>query len=156
MARIVPWELRVLAPCILISIGAALAEDSQAPNATESLQVSEPQHIALSDSLDVYPIGISPAQDAPRPVATELPTVPGSGYTAVNGLFDANSIAAVAHNSSPSIASENPISSQHVAVIGYVDADSLGNRTVYADGTFAPFSGIYESGIRLRAMVDAS
>jgi hypothetical protein len=45
---------------------------------------------------------------------------------------------------------------QHVAASGYVDADSLGNRTIYGDGTFAPFSGIYDSGIRFRVTGDAS
>ena len=34
--------------------------------------------------------------------------------------------------------------------------DSLGNRSAYVDGTFAPFSGIYESGFRVRAMGNAS
>jgi hypothetical protein len=36
------------------------------------------------------------------------------------------------------------------------DADSLGNRNVYVDGTFAPFSGIYESGVRFRLTGNAS
>jgi hypothetical protein len=36
------------------------------------------------------------------------------------------------------------------------DADSLGNRNVYVDGTFAPFSGIYESGVRFRLAGNAS
>jgi hypothetical protein len=51
---------------------------------------------------------------------------------------------------------EGPLESQHFAVNGYVDADSLGGRTLYADGTFAPFSGIYQSGVRLRATGTAS
>jgi hypothetical protein len=45
---------------------------------------------------------------------------------------------------------------QHVAVSSSFDADSLGNRNVYVDGTVAPFSGIYESGVRLRVTGNAS
>jgi len=44
----------------------------------------------------------------------------------------------------------------HAAVNSSFDADSVGNRSVYVDGTFAPFSGIYESGVRFRVMGDAS
>ena len=58
----------------------------------------------------------------------------------------------LAQDSSSPIAAENPIIPQHIAVVGYVDSDSLGNRTVYGDATFAPFSGIYESGVRFRAV----
>ena len=57
----------------------------------------------------------------------------------------------LAQDSSSPVAAENPIIPQHIAVVGYVDSDSLGNRTVYGDATFAPFSGIYESGVRFRA-----
>jgi hypothetical protein len=45
---------------------------------------------------------------------------------------------------------------QRVAVTGYADADSLGGRTLYGEGTLAPFSGIYESGLRFRVTGDAS
>jgi hypothetical protein len=45
---------------------------------------------------------------------------------------------------------------QHAAATSSFDADSLGNRNVYVDGTFAPFSGIYESGVRLRVTGNAS
>jgi Cellulose biosynthesis protein BcsS len=45
---------------------------------------------------------------------------------------------------------------QHAAATSSFDADSLGNRNIYVDGTFAPFSGIYESGPRFRVMGNAS
>ncbi len=58
----------------------------------------------------------------------------------------------------PAKAAESPTIAepQHVAVNSSFDADSIGNRSVYMDGTFAPFSGIYESGVRFRVMGDAS
>jgi Cellulose biosynthesis protein BcsS len=49
-----------------------------------------------------------------------------------------------------------PPASPHAAVSSSFDADSLGNRNVYLDATFAPFSGIYESGPRFRVMGNAS
>jgi hypothetical protein len=45
---------------------------------------------------------------------------------------------------------------QHAAATSSFDADSLGNRNVYLDATFAPFSGIYESGTRVRLTGNAS
>ncbi len=64
-------------------------------------------------------------------------------------VFDPTTLAAAP----PSTGQPPP---QHFSVTSYGDADSLGNRTVYADGTIAPFSGIYESGLRFRAMGDVS
>ncbi len=53
---------------------------------------------------------------------------------------------------------ESPIiiQPQHFAVSSSFDADSIGNRNIYVDGTIAPFSGIYESGARLRLTGTAS
>jgi hypothetical protein len=151
MDWLVPWGLGVLAPCILICVGTASAEDTQFTNLTENPQVSQPQRIGLSDSLDVYSIGISPGQDRPSPAA-EAAILP----TSVSALFDPNTVGTALAPGSPSpIATKNPIV-PHVAVNSYGDADSLGNRTVYGDVTFAPFSGIYESGLRFRATGDAS
>lgn len=45
---------------------------------------------------------------------------------------------------------------QHFAVSSSFNADSIGNRSAYVDGTFAPYSGIDESGIRVRATGDAN
>ena len=58
----------------------------------------------------------------------------------------------------PPSAIESPIivEPKHIAVSSSFDADSIGNRSAYFDGTFSPFSGIYESGIRLRATANAS
>src|SRR5207247_11346059 len=67
--------------------------------------------------------------------------------------FDANSVlTARAQYLPPPYAPQSPtfIQRQHVAVSTSFDADSLGNRNVYVDATFAPFSGIYESGARVR------
>jgi hypothetical protein len=65
-------------------------------------------------------------------------------------LFDANSLGAALQP-----ARSNTIEPQHFSAVGSVDADSLGNRSVYLDTTFAPFSGIYDTGIRFRATGDA-
>src|SRR5262245_26141661 len=46
--------------------------------------------------------------------------------------------------------------SPNIAVSSSFDADSLGNRSIYLDSTFAPFGSIYESGMRFRATGDAS
>jgi hypothetical protein len=147
MARIVPVGLRVLAPCLLISIGAALAEDSP-PNAADSAQV-----IGVNDT---YSGGIIPAQDAPPPIAAEPSIAPEPRHTALKGLYDISSPATVLANEPPvPVAPGPPIAPQHVAVSAYGDGDSLGNRNIYADSTFAPF-GLYESGIRFRAAADAS
>lgn len=50
-------------------------------------------------------------------------------------------------------AAEDPIviGGQHTAVSGSFDADSIGNRSVYVDGTYAPFSDIDASGMLFRA-----
>ena len=58
----------------------------------------------------------------------------------------------------PPNAAEGPIFIQpsHVSGTSSFDANSLGNRNAYIDGTFAPFSGIYESGLRLRLTGTAS
>jgi hypothetical protein len=64
-----------------------------------------------------------------------------------------------AQYSPPPTAAESPPvieSPQHAAANSSFDADSLGNRNVYVEGTFAPFSGIYESGVRLRLTGNAS
>jgi hypothetical protein len=124
---------------------------------SESPQVSEAQHTPLTDSPDVYSSGISPAQDRPPSITAEPPVLPAPRYSEVSAFFDPNSVgSALAQDSPPPIAARNPIIPQHIAVNSYADADSLGNRTVYGDATFAPFSGIYESGLRLRASGDAS
>jgi hypothetical protein len=157
MAWLVHWGLRVLVPCVFVSIGTALAEESQLANLSESPQVSGPQHSPVTDSPNVYSSGISPAQDPPPSIAVEPPVLPAPRYSGNSALFDSNSVgSALAQDSSPPIAAQNPAIPQHIAVSSYADADSLGNRTVYADGTFAPFSGIYESGLRLRASGDAN
>jgi hypothetical protein len=48
------------------------------------------------------------------------------------------------------------IVSPNIAVSSSFDADSLGNRSIYLDGTFAPFGSLYENGMRFRATGDAS
>jgi hypothetical protein len=66
--------------------------------------------------------------------------------------------AARAQYSVPNAAETPPVieSPQHAAANSSFDADSIGNRNVYLDATFAPFSGIYESGPRFRVMGNAS
>src|ERR1700687_1735840 len=130
MAWLVHWGLRVLAPCILMSVGTALAEDSELANLSESPQVSEPQQPTLSDSPNVYSSGINPAQDLPPAIATEHPVLPAPRQAAINSSFDASSVGtAFAQDSPPPIVAKNPIIPQHIALSSYADADSLGNRT---------------------------
>src|SRR5262249_34135866 len=63
-----------------------------------------------------------------------------------------------AQYSAPNAAESPPVteSAEHAAANSSFDADSIGNRNVYLDATFAPFSGIYESGPRFRVMGNAS
>jgi Cellulose biosynthesis protein BcsS len=73
-------------------------------------------------------------------------------------LFIISTGTARAQNSSLPSAAEKRITfdPQYIALLGSFDADSIGNRSIYLGGTFAPFSGIYESGFRFRALGDAS
>jgi cellulose biosynthesis protein BcsS len=151
MARPLSSGLRILALCISISVGTAFAEDSELPNVTVTSQVSQPQSIPLSDLLDIYS-NPSAAQQLPASNASQAPVL--SPHPAMDTLFDSSSVGTALTQSA--FATNGPIIPQHITVTGYVDADSLGNRNVYADSTFAPFSGIYESGLRLRATGDAS
>jgi Cellulose biosynthesis protein BcsS len=116
-------------------------------------QVGKPQSVPLGDLPDIYSGPKEAALPPPGPTAMELPvSLPRVG---MNGLFDSSFLGGAA--SQPAFAGKSPVSpQQHVAVTGYVDADSLGNRNVYADATYAPFGGIYESGLRFRATGDAS
>jgi hypothetical protein len=90
--------------------------------------------------------------------AAESPLVTDLQDNAVKKSFDPNSIgAARAQYLPPPYVAQSPIFyRQHVALSSSGDGDSLGNRNVYVDGTFAPFSGIYESGPRLRLSGTAS
>src|SRR5689334_7437321 len=44
----------------------------------------------------------------------------------------------------------------NIAISTSFDADSLGNRSIYLDSTFAPFGSIYETGMRFRATGNAN
>ena len=94
--------------------------------------------------------GPARAQYLPPPNAAQSP----AGQPVIEpSSFDANSVlTARAQYLPPPYAPQSPtfIQRQHVAVSTSFDADSLGNRNVYVDATFAPFSGIYESGARVR------
>jgi hypothetical protein len=106
---------------------------------------------------DAYSVGITSAQDSYPPNIVKQPITAESAYAAISDSLDAYSNGTTAvQGPGPPITKAQPMIPQHVAASGYVDADSLGNRTIYADATFAPFSGIYESGIRFRVTGDAS
>ncbi len=45
---------------------------------------------------------------------------------------------------------------KHIALNSTVDSDSIGNQSVYADATFAPFGNTYESGFRFRTAGSAN
>lgn len=153
MARTVSMGLRILSPCVLISIGAALAEDSS-PNAADSPGIIAPQSISVNNS-NFYSVGVTPTENSAPLNFARHPTPPR--YAAITDSLDAYSIGInSAQAPAPPITKAQPIIAQTIAASGYVDADSLGNRTIYADGTVAPSSGIYESGIRFRLEGDAS
>jgi len=100
----------------------------------------------------LFVIGTARAQDlSPPNSAGNLVAEPLS-------LFDANPIGAAPEQNSlvpdtPALPSVT--APQHFSVASSADADSIGNRSVYLDTTFAPFSGIDDSGIRFRATGDA-
>jgi hypothetical protein len=180
MARAVSTWLIILLPCGLLYTGIARARDLPPINIPENSPTVEgslfdpipmgatraqylpPSNAAErpstieSTSFDANSIGTSPAQSRPRSTA-ENPSV--SGPTAADSPFDFSSVgAARAQYLPPPNAAEVPIyvPRQHVAVSSSGDGDSLGNRNAYVDGTFAPFSGIYESGPRFRLSGTAS
>jgi hypothetical protein len=97
----------------------------------------------------LIPIGTAHALDLPLPYAGENASVLPPD-AAVVGTPPATGFP------QPNPAEAPIIPPQHVAVGSSSDADSLGNRNVYLDGTFAPFSGIYESGARLSLTGNAS
>jgi hypothetical protein len=136
-------------------MGAALAEDS-APNEAESPGIIAPQSVSVNGS-DAYSVAITSA-DASQPANVVQQSITAEpSYAAISDSLDAYSIGSTSgQGPAPPITKAQPIIPQHIAASGYVDADSLGNRTIYADGTFAPFSGIYENGIRFRVTGDAS
>ena len=99
--------------------------------------------------------GPARAQYLPPPNAAQSP----AGQPVIEpSSFDANSVlTARAQYVPPPYAPQSPIfQRQHVALSSSFDADSLGNRNAYVDSTFAPFSGIYESGVRFRLLGNAS
>ena len=151
----VSMGLRIFAPCVLIFVGAALAENSP-PDAADSARVISPQSISANGS-DANSVGITPAEDSRPPNIVQQPITSEPRYAAISDSRDAYSIGTTSlQGPAPLITKAQPITPRHIAACGYVDADSLGNRTIYADGTFAPYSGIYESGVRFRVTGDAS
>jgi hypothetical protein len=106
---------------------------------------------------DAYSGGFTSAEDSHPPNIVQRPMTSEPRYAAISDALDAYLIGTTSvQGPAPPITKAQPITPQHIAASGYVDADSLGNRTIYADGTFAPFSGIYESGVRFRVTGDAS
>jgi hypothetical protein len=106
---------------------------------------------------DAYPVGITFADDEPAVNSAQPSITSEPRYAAVSDPLQTYAIGTASTQAAATpIGTGQPIVAQHVAASGYVDADSLGNRDIYADGTFAPFSGIYESGIRFRVTGDAS
>jgi hypothetical protein len=108
-------------------------------------------------SFDVNSFGTGRAQVRP-PSAIENPPVTERQRTAAESPLHASSVGTARAQYLPPGTAEIPtyIQRQHAAVSSSFDADSLGNRNVYVDGTFAPFSGIYESGPRFRLSGTAS
>jgi len=93
-------------------------------------------------------IGTAPAQDS------SLPNLAGNLVAEAPSLLDAKPIGAAPEQNTPVPDSPPPpsvIEPQHFSMVSSAEADSLGNRSIYVDTTFAPFSGIYESGMRFRA-----
>jgi hypothetical protein len=136
------------------SIGTARAQYSPPSNAAESPPIVE------SSSSEAISIGTGGEQSLrpPNPIEAQRNAV-DRPFNAVDRPFDASSVgtARAQYLPSPTVP-QTPtfIQSQHVSVSSSFDADSLGNRNVYVDSTFAPFSGIYESGARFRLTGNAS
>jgi hypothetical protein len=186
MARSVSTWLMVFAPCVLVYAGPAHTQYLPSPSAAESPPVIEPnlfdpnsigtvplpapnaaesplvtdlQDNAVKKSFDPNSIGAARAQYLPPPNSPQSPPVTEPQRNAADSPFDARSVGtARAQYLPPPNPADVPIfvQRQHVAVSSSFDADSLGNRNVYVDGTFAPFSGIYESGVRFRLTGNAS
>ena len=117
--------LSFLIPWAIVSVGSVQARDLPPSNATESPPVIESQYVPIGTSFDTSSVGTASARDLPPPNATQSALVP--------------------HVPQP----------QYIAADGYVDANSLGGRNLYASATFAPF-GIYESGVRFRVFGNAN
>jgi hypothetical protein len=172
--------LIILLPCCLLYTGIARARDLPPMNIPESSPTVE------GSLFDPNPMGIARAQYLPpsntaeRPSSIEPSSFDASSFgtgrpgppsdiesspvidaqrNAPDSPFDARSISTARAQYVPQ---PNPaevpvyIQQQHAAFNSYGDADSLGNRNAYVDGTFAPFSGIYESGVRFRLLGNAS
>jgi cellulose biosynthesis protein BcsS len=179
-ARSGPIWLIILVPCCLLYTGLARARDLPPLNIPESSPTVE------GSLFDPNPMGVARAQALPPSNTAERPSSiepssfdasffgtgrPGSPSDtesspvidaqrkAPDSPFDARSIGTARAQYVPQ---PNPaevpvyIQQQHAAFNSYGDADSLGNRNAYVDGTFAPFSGIYESGVRFRLLGNAS
>jgi len=166
--------LIILVPCCLLYTGFARARDLPPVNIPESSPTVE------GSLFDPNPMGIARAQYLPPSDTAEPSSFDASSFltgrfrpssdiesspvidaqrNAPDSPFDARSIGTARAQYVPQ---PNPaevpvyIQQQHAAFSSYGDADSLGNRNAYVDGTFAPFSGIYESGMRFRLMGNAS
>jgi Cellulose biosynthesis protein BcsS len=150
MERAISAWLMVLVPCGLVYTEIARAHDLPPVNVAETPAIE----YSLFD-----PNPAVRAQFYSPPNVVESPSVIEPQRNAAEGPFDASSVGtARAQYLPPPNPAEVPIfvQQQHAAVSSSFDADSLGNRNVYVDGTFAPFSGIYESGVRFRLTGNAS
>jgi Cellulose biosynthesis protein BcsS len=170
--------LMVLTPSLSLYSGGALARDLANPEnppvaesslfdpnlmASTRAQYLPPSNAAEGPpameptSFDVNSFGTGRAQVRP-PSAIESPPVIEPQRTAAESPLYASSVGTARAQYLPPDTAEIPtyIQQQHAAVSSSFDADSLGNRNVYVDGTFAPFSGIYESGVRFRLTGNAS
>jgi Cellulose biosynthesis protein BcsS len=151
MERAISAWLMVLVPCGLVYTEIARARDLPPVNVAESSP-------AIEDSL-FDPNPTVRAQFYSPPNVGESPSVIELQRNAADSPLNASSAStARAQYLPPPNPADVPIfvQRQHVAVSSSGDADSLGNRNAYVDGTFAPFSGIYESGARFRLTGNAS
>jgi Cellulose biosynthesis protein BcsS len=151
MERAISAWLMVLVPCGLVYTEIARARDLPPVNVAESSP-------AIEDSL-FDPNPTVRAQFYSPPNVGESPSVIEPQRNAAASPLNASSAStARAQYLPPPNPADVPIfvQRQHAAVSSSFDADSLGNRNVYVDGTFAPFSGIYESGVRFRLTGTAS
>jgi Cellulose biosynthesis protein BcsS len=171
MPRIVATWLIVLVPCALIQTGLARARDLPAINAAEnppavettlfdpnSIGTARPQSFSAPkaaqpvvewNSFEASSVQTDHEQSLRPPNAVGPPVIEPQRNEA-DSSFDARSVGtARAQYLPPPVERPVLVQRQYLAVSGGYDADSIGNRTAYADSTFAPF-GIYESGARFR------
>jgi hypothetical protein len=142
--------LSFLALWTMLLIWAADARDLPLPNSSDSPPVVGPQG---GSSPDAHDFGTARLQHwlPPNPAESQVVNDPQSSVD-VSSIGTARAQYLAAPNS---VQAPTVVPPQYFSFTASGDADSLGNRSVYVDSTASPF-GIYQTGIRFRAIGDAN